>query len=139
MTAEQPVLLVELERDLPSPADGWAAELNRRGVVIVADDLGRQAIDRSTARAIYAEAREQQEAAARRRAEIEQRLIAADEARRAALPKGIPVDAVPTGMSAAELLMLSDPFPATRRQSVLEHALQHPSGALVYHPIREES
>jgi hypothetical protein len=136
MTAEQPVLLVELERDLPAPAAGWAAELDRRGVAVVADDLGRAAIDRATARAIYAEARSQQEAAARRRAEIEQRVIAADEARRAALPKGIPVGAVPEGMSAGQLMMLSDPErQGSRRQSVLEHALQHPSGALVYHPL----
>jgi hypothetical protein len=137
-TAE-PVLLVELERDLAPPADGWAAELDRRGVVVVADDLGRPAIDRATARALFAEAREQQEAAARKRAEIERQVIAADEARRAALPKGIPVDAVPTGMSAAELLMLSDPFPAKRRQSVLEHSLEHPGGSVIFTPINEDA
>jgi hypothetical protein len=139
MAAEQPVLLVELERDLAAPVDGWAAELSRRGVVVVADDLGRQAIDRSSARAIYAEHREQQEAAARKRAEIERQAVAADEARRAALPKGIPVDAVPTGVSAAELMMLSDPFPVKRRQSVLEHALENPGGATVFTPISEDA
>jgi hypothetical protein len=126
-TAEQPVLLVELERDLPVPADGWAAELSRRGVEIVQDDLGRLAVDRATARVLFAEHREQQEAAARRRAEIERRVIAADEARRAALPKGIPMSEVPPGMTAAALMMASDPFPATRRTSVLEDALAHGS------------
>jgi hypothetical protein len=134
-----PVPLTELERDLPAPAAGWAAELDRRGVAVVLDDLGRAAVDRATARALFAEHREQQEAAARRREEIEQRVIAADEARRAALPKGIPVSAVPTGVSAAELMMLSDPFPAKRRQSVLEHSLEHPSGATVYTPVGGES
>src|SRR5512132_4054269 len=110
-TAE-PVPLSELERDLPAPAAGWAAELDRRGVAVVTDDLGRAAVDRATARALFAEHRENEARKARRREEIEQRVIAADEARRAALPKGIPVNAVPTGVSAAELMMLSDPFPA---------------------------
>jgi hypothetical protein len=62
-------------------------------------------------------------------------VVAADEARRAALPKGIPVDAVPTGMSAAELMMAADPLVGARRQSVLEHSLEHPAGALIYHSI----
>jgi hypothetical protein len=55
------------------------------------------------------------------------------------LPAGIPANAVPTGMSAAELMMASDPFPASRRQSVLEHALEHPSGATVFTPVGGES
>jgi hypothetical protein len=139
MTAEPAVPLTELERDLPAPADGWAAELDRRGVAVVLDDLGRAAVDRATARALFAEHRESEARAARKREELERQVIAADEARRAALPKGIPVDAVPAGVSAAELLMLSDPFPVKRRQSVLEHALEHPGGATVYTPVGGES
>ena len=137
MTAE-PVPLTELERDLPAPAAGWAAELAARGVTVVLDDLGRPSITRAAARVLFTEHRENEARTARRRAEIEQRVIAADEARRAALPKGIPANSVPTGVSAAEMLMLSDPFPATRRQSVLEHALEHPAGAIVYTPIGGE-
>jgi hypothetical protein len=137
MTAE-PVPLTQLALDLPEPADGWAAELDRRGVAVVLDDLGRPAVDRATARALFAEHREQQEAAARRREEIERRLIAADEARRAALPKGIPASTVPTGMSAAELMMSSDPMQGPRRQSVLEHALANPAGALIFHPLHRD-
>jgi hypothetical protein len=56
---EQVVLLVELERDLGAPAAGWVAELGRRGVDVVEDDLGRAAVDRAVARALFAEAREQ--------------------------------------------------------------------------------
>jgi anti-sigma factor RsiW len=138
MTAEQPVLLVELERDLGERPLGWVAELDRLGVEVVEDDLGRPAISRSSARAVYAEARAADARAARRRAEIERRVIAADEARRAALPKGIPAGAVPAGMTAAELLMASDPFAATRRQSVVEHALEYPGGATVYTPVGGE-
>jgi hypothetical protein len=139
MSMGEPIPLSELARDLPEPADGWAAELERRGVAVFEDDLGRPAVDRATARVLFAEHREQQEAAARRRAEIEQRVIAADEARRAALPKGIPASSVPPGVSAAELMMLSDPMPGSRRQSVLEHALEHPAGAIVYTPIGGDS
>jgi hypothetical protein len=69
---------------------------------------------------------------------IEERAIAADAARRAALPKGIPAGAVPEGMTAALLMMSSDPFPTRRRQSVLEHALEHPAGATVFTPVGGE-
>jgi hypothetical protein len=72
-------------------------------------------------------------------AEIEERAIAADEARRAALPRGIPAGAVPEGISAGMLMMLSDPDARrSRRQSVLEHALEHPAGAVVYTPVGGE-
>ena len=71
-------------------------------------------------------------------AEIEERLVEADAARRAAIPRGIPVSAVPAGMSAAEMLMASDPFPAKRRQSVVEHSLANPAGAIVYTPLQPD-
>jgi hypothetical protein len=136
--AAEPVLLVELERDIAVPAGGWVAELDRRGVEVIEDDLGRPAVDRAVARAIYAEARQQQEAVARRREEIERRLIAADEARRAALPRGIPAGMVPPHVSAAQMMMAADPFPAERRESVLEHALAHADGAIVFHPLHHD-
>jgi hypothetical protein len=69
--------------------------------------------------------------------EIERRVIAADEAFRASLPAGVPAGMVPEGMSAGMLMMAADPMPGSRRQSVLEHALEHPAGAIVYTPINE--
>jgi hypothetical protein len=138
MTAEPVIPLSVLNLDLPEPAGGWAAELERRGVVVFEDDLGRPAVDRATARALFAEHREQQEAAARRRAELEQRAVEADQRFRTSLPAGIPAGAVPEGISAGQLMMLSDPMPGARRQSVLEHALEHPAGAIVYTPINED-
>jgi hypothetical protein len=136
---DQPVPLSELERDLPAPAAGWAAELAGRGVAVVLDDLGRPSIPRDVARDLFAERREQQEEAARRRAEIERRVIEADQAFRASLPAGIPAGAVPEGMSAGMLMMAADPMPGSRRESMVEHALQHPSGSIIFHPINEES
>jgi hypothetical protein len=76
---------------------------------------------------------------ARMVAEIEQRLIAADQEFRASLPAGIPAGAVPDGISAGQLMMLSDPMPGSRRESVVQHALANPDGAIVYHPIREDA
>jgi hypothetical protein len=71
--------------------------------------------------------------------EIEERLVEADAARRAALPKGIPASGVPTGMTAAELMMAAGPMDqGPRRESVLQHALSNPDGGLIYHPIRDE-
>jgi hypothetical protein len=139
MTAEQPVLLSVLALDLPAPADGWAAELGRRGVAVFEDDLGRAAVDRAVARSLFAEHRELEARNARLRAEIEQRAVEAHQAFRASLPAGIPAGAVPAGVTAGQLLMLSDPMPGSRRQSVLEHALEHPAGAIVYTPVNEDA
>jgi hypothetical protein len=136
---EQVVPLSELERDLVAPAGGWVAELEGRGVEIIQDDLGRAAITRAAARLLFTERRAQEEAAARHRVEVERRVIEADKAFRASLPAGIRSDAVPAGVSAAELMMLSDPMQGSRRESVLEHALANPDGAIIYRPIRDEA
>jgi hypothetical protein len=137
-TAE-PVPLSAIALDLPAPAAGWAAELDRRGVDVLLDDLGRPSITRAAARDLFAEHREQQEAAARRRAEIERQVIEADQAFRAALPAGIPAGAVPEGMTGGQLMMAADPMPGSRRQSMVEHALANPDGGLIFHPINEDA
>jgi hypothetical protein len=136
MAAEQPVLLVELERDLAAPADGWVAELDRRGVVVVADDLGRLAIDRSSARAIYAEARESEARKARKQEELEQQAVEKDRQFRASLPGGVPADQVPEGVSAGLAMMLADPMQGPRRTSVLEDVLANPGGGgVIFRPL----
>jgi ParB-like chromosome segregation protein Spo0J len=137
MTAEPVIPLSVLGLDLPEPAVE-ATALEHRGIEVLRDDLGRAAISRVAARMLLTEHREQQEAVARRREEIERRVIAADEARRAALPRGIPVSAEVPGLTPAMLMMAADPLgQSQRRESVLEHALQHRDGA-VYHPIQQE-
>jgi hypothetical protein len=135
----EPVPLSELARDLPEPAVGWAVELERRGIEIVEDDLGRAAITRAVARAIFAEHRENEVLMARHREEIEQRVIAADEARRAAMPRGVPAGMIPAGLTGGQMMMAADPMSGARRESPVEHALRN-SGSAVYHPLpREES
>ena len=131
--------LSHLELDYPTPTVGWGVELDRRGVAIVLDDVGRPAISRAAAAELLTEQRAQQEAAARHREEIEQRAIEQDQRFRARLAGGIPADAVPAGMTAAMLMMASDPMDQRpRRESLLDHALAREEG-IVYHPIRDES
>jgi hypothetical protein len=123
-----------LALDLPVPAAGWPDEL------VVLDDVGRPSVDVSVARSLLAEARERQEVAARKRAEIEQEAVEKDRQFRASLPAGVPAGQVPEGISAGMLMMLSDSErQGSRRETVLEHALQHRDGAIVYHPINEDA
>jgi hypothetical protein len=133
--AGAPVPLSELVRDLPEPVGGWAAELERRFIAVVEDDLGRPAIDRVAARALYTGHYQAEAAAAAKRVEVERRLVEADQARAAAIPKGIPLDAVPPGVSPAQWMMLNDAErQQAKRESVLQHALAN-GGSVVYHPI----
>jgi hypothetical protein len=75
--------------------------------------------------------------AARKRAAIDARMVEADLAFRASLPRGVPAHAVPEGMSAGQLMMLADPERQRgRRESVLEHALAN-DGAVVFHPASD--
>jgi hypothetical protein len=75
--------------------------------------------------------------AARIREQAEQQLVAADAARRAAIPAGIPHSQVPEGVTPAMLLMLSDPAAqSVRRRSVVEDALA--GAGTVYTPIQPE-
>jgi hypothetical protein len=134
----EPVPLSTLGLDLAAPAAGWAVELDRRGIPVEPDDLGRPSISRAAARELFAEHREDEARKARHREETERQAIEADRRFRAGLPGGIRSDAVPAGVTAAQLMMLSDPMQGSRRQSVLEHSLANPAGALIYHPVAGE-
>jgi hypothetical protein len=131
--------LTELSLSLPVPATGWAAELDRRGILIEPDDIGRPAISRAAARDLLSEHREDEARKARKREEIERQAVEADKAFRASLPGGVSAATIPEGVTAAELLMLSDPMQGAQRESVLEHALANPDGAIVYHPLNENA
>jgi hypothetical protein len=128
-----------LELDLPAPTTGWLIELDRRHITVIDDDLGRKAISRSDARQLFGEHLEDEARRNRHREETERRAIEADQRFRSQIAAGIPFDAVPAGMTAAELMMASDPMSeGSRRESVLEHALAHQAGAIVYHPLQED-
>lgn len=130
------VPVTHLALDIPEPGNGWPAELASRGIPVVDDDIGRPAIAIGAARDLVAEHRENEAIKARHRVEMERQAVEADRRFRASLPAGIGPDSVPIGVSPAELMMLSDPLDqSARRQSVLEHALEHQDGAVVFHSV----
>ena len=125
-----------LSLDLPAPVTGWRAELHRRGLAIVRDDLGREAISRDAARSLLTEQRESAERHARLQQEAEQRAAA----QAVQVAAGVPADAIPPGVSAGEWLMRNDPdWQRSRRRSMAEFALANPHGGLVYTPINEDA
>jgi hypothetical protein len=128
----EPIPLTVLALDLPA--------LDRRDLTIVTDDVGRECVARDVAQALLAEHRAAEDRWRQQQAEIEQRVIEKAQAYMAAIPKGVPLDAVPEGVSPGAWLMLNDPErQRSKRQSVLEHSLANPSGSIVYTPIDGES
>jgi hypothetical protein len=126
--------LSHLELDLPAPTTGWLIELDRRGVEIALDDLGRRSISRDAARQLLAEQHEN-EARRREAAERQERAaVEADRVRRASIWGGIPADHLPVGVSAASAMFAADRAARPRRESPLQHALSN-EGGIVFHPI----
>jgi hypothetical protein len=99
------------------------------------DWAGRPTCTWSAAAELLASLRAEQ---ARMLAEVEERLVAADQAFRASLPAGIPAGAIPPGMTGGQLMMAADPMRGSRRESVVHHALANPDGAILYHPLQPE-
>jgi hypothetical protein len=98
------------------------------------DWAGRPCITWSTATELLDSLRAE---AARKRAQLEERLVEADRVFRASLPAGIPVSAEVPGLTPAMLMMAADPErQGSRRRSVVEDALAH--AGTVFTPIRDE-
>jgi hypothetical protein len=112
-------------------------DLDRRGAAVVVDGIGRECVTAADARRLVAAYREAEALRAQRRAEAEERAVAADQQWRAQLARGVPADAVPAGLTAAAMMMAADPLgQGSRRQSVLEHALEHAAGAVIFHSLQ---
>lgn len=135
MTVE-PVPLSVIALDLPAPPAGWAFELERRGIPIVLDDIGRRCISRPDAAMLLGEHRENEARMVRHREELERLAIAADEEFRSQLWGGLSADRLPIDVSPAAAMFAADRELTPRRESVLQHALAHRDGA-VYHPVNE--
>jgi hypothetical protein len=129
--------LSHLELDLPAPTTGWLIELDRRGIEVLTDDIGRAAISRDNARQLLTECR-QDEIRRREAAEAaERQAVEADRVRRASIWGGVPATAIPEGVSAASAMFAADRDARPRRQSVLEEALSN-SGGYTFHSLGPE-
>jgi hypothetical protein len=126
-----------LELDLPAPATGWLIELDRRGIAVVADDIGRDSLTKDDARELITEHRENEARKARHREETERRAIEADQQWRAQLSPGIPWYEIPAGVTAAEMWAQAEHDARPKRRSLLEDALAN-TGSMEYHPLRDE-
>jgi hypothetical protein len=121
-----------LELDLPAPQLG--SHLAGRGVEITLDDIGRLSVSRDVARMLLNEHREAEAEQARRRAEVEQRLIEQDQLRQAQIWRGIPASHIPDGLAPAQAMFAAERESQPRRRSVVEDALA--GGGAVFHPIQ---
>jgi hypothetical protein len=133
----EPVPLSVLALDLPAPPAGWAFELERRGIPIALDDLGRPSISRDAARDLFAERREQEEVAARHREEFERRAIEADRQFRRRLNPGIPASGMPAGVAPAQALMEAEQ--AAQATSLLDAMMDGTGDTMIYHSIAPPS
>ena len=136
-----PIPLSVLELDLPAPAVGWLVELDRRGIQVVDDDIGRPSISRDDAKMLL---HEQREVEARRRemaAEAERQAIEADRAFRATLNKGVEWWRLPDNMAPGDAMALAA-AQSDRQKSVQEELLEEefggPQTSMVYRPWPNE-
>src|SRR5215204_3819190 len=118
--AGEPIPLSVLALDLPAPGAGWPMYLAERGVEVQPDDLGRLCISRAAARSLFAEQRQQREAADRHRVEAERLAVEADREWRARLSGGIPAGRIPDGVAPAAAMLQAAQDDRPRRRSVLE-------------------
>jgi hypothetical protein len=125
-----------LELDLPAPAAGWLIELDRRGIEVVTDDLGRASITRADARQLFDEHREAEARAREVAARQERQAIEADRQWREQLPSGTPWWQLPVGVSAAEVWAKAEKDAKPKRRTPLEDALA--GGGMVYRPLQDE-
>jgi hypothetical protein len=135
--ADDPIPITHLALDLPEPATGWLVDLERRGIEVMVDDIGRRSVPRDVARMLLAE---QAEAEVRRRevvARNEQRAVEADRLRRASIWRGLPAVDLPVGVSASDAMLSAARAERPKRTSVLQDALA--GGETVMHILEPQS
>jgi hypothetical protein len=121
------------------PPGGWIAYLTGRGIPIVSDHIGREAIDSADARQLLDERRE---AEVRRREAIarnEQRAVEAYQAQRAQIWRGLSADSLPVGVAPAAAMLQAAHDAQPKRESPMEEAFSGKS--MTYHewPKEDES
>ena len=129
---DHPVPLSVLALDIGLPAEGWPGFLGRRGIRIVPDAIGRDSVASHDARRLLEERRADEIRKVRLRAAQEAEAVAADEARRATIWKGMPAEQIPDGVTAVQLWQQEEHKRRPRRTSPLEEALA--GETLTFHP-----
>jgi hypothetical protein len=131
----EPIALSVLGLDLPVPPGGWHSFLGARGIAIIPDDLGRDAVSRQAARRLLDERREEvlRRAALARLAE--QQAVEADELRRASIWKGVPAAALPPGALPSSVMLQAAKESRPKRTSVLEDSLS--GNGTVFHSLHQ--
>jgi hypothetical protein len=130
--------LSQLALDLPAPATGWLVELERRGVEVMVDDIGRRAVTRDVARMLFAE----HAAAEARRREVTERNEAAaeekDRAWRAQLHPGVPWHRMPDGVPPAAAMLQAGKDAGRTTPSQAEWLFGEVDDSMVFHSLQEE-
>jgi hypothetical protein len=132
------VPLSHLSLDLPEPLNGWLAELQRRDIAVVTDDLGRLSISRGDARRLFDEQREAEARQAAKREAAEKAAVEADERRRASIWQGMPAELMPPDAHPAAVMLQSARDSQPKRLTPLQEALSN-SGTLTYHSLSPTS
>jgi hypothetical protein len=132
------VPLSVLALDLDIPVEGWPTYLGARGIAIIPDDLGRDAIPRQAARRLLDERREQvvRQAALRRLAE--QQAVEADRAFRASLPRGAAWYDVPPGVHPATAMLQRAKDAEPRRTPSQVEWMFGETDTMVFHSLQGE-
>jgi hypothetical protein len=126
------IALSVLQLDLPQPPEGWPAFLGRRGVAIVPDSLGRDAIGHDAARRLLDERRADELRRARRLAVAEAEAVEADRVKFAQIWRGVSADAIPVGVQPATAMLQAAKDAQPKRSTPLEEAFSNSPG-MAYH------
>jgi len=130
-----PLSLLGLEMDAP---DDWRPHLEARGVAVLRDDVGRDAVSRSDARVLLAEYRDmvarEREAVARHRERVDREAEERDRAWRSELWGGLSAEHLPIDVAPAAAMLQAAADARPKRVSVLQEALSN-SGEVTFHSL----
>ena len=99
-----PLSVLQLDLD---PGEPWPLFLGRRGIAFRPDRIGRDAVTAGDAQRLIAERRAQELKKQRRLKVAEEEAVAADQARRALIWKGVAADRMPEGVAPAAAMLQS--------------------------------
>jgi hypothetical protein len=120
--------------DVPAPPSGWLVELNRRGIEVSADGIGRPSVSCDVARLLLEEHRQSEARKQAKREAAERAAIEADQRRFAQLYRGVPVA---EGLTGTEALLAAAAADSPRRRNPVAAALDGES--MTFHSYESET